>query len=97
MNNEHVLEVTDKSGRTIHLSKRQWTHIRKKHPEIESLEMLRQGIENFDKITTNDFDPSVFYFRKYFKPKKSKNKYLCTVVKYLNGNGYIITAYFDKK
>ena len=96
MDKNHILEVVDKSRRKIHLSKKQWAHIRKKHPEIENLEMLKEGIESFDKVTSQSFDPTVRYFRKYFKHRKALNKFLCIAVKYLNGEGYIITAYFDK-
>ncbi|HJX50182.1 MAG TPA: hypothetical protein VJ438_01835 [Candidatus Nanoarchaeia archaeon] len=92
----YVFEITDKSGRKIHLSKKQWAHIRKKHPEIEDFEMLKEGIEKFDKVTNYGYDPSVHYFYKHFKHKQPPNRHLCIAIKYLNGEGYIITAYFDK-
>jgi len=59
--------------------------------------MLKEGIEKFDKITNHDFDPSVHYFYKFYKPKRPSKRYLCVAIKYLNGEGYILTAYFDKK
>jgi len=93
----HVLELIDKYGETIHLSKKQWSHISKKHPEIESLEILKEGITKYDKITNHSFDPTVYYFYKFYKYKRAPYKFLCIAVKYLNGTGYIITAYFDKK
>ncbi len=67
MQEDYVFEIIDNSGRKIHLSKKQWTHIRKKHPEIENLEILESGIKNFDKITCNDFDSSVHYFKNTLK------------------------------
>ncbi len=33
-------------------------------------------------------------FYKYFKHKKQKSKFLKVVVKYLNGEGFIISAHF---
>jgi hypothetical protein len=39
-------------------------------------------------------DTNVRYYYKYYKNRKSKAKYLRVIVKYLNGEGFIITAYF---
>jgi hypothetical protein len=94
---DYVFEITDKSGRKIHLSKERWTHIRKKHPEIETYEIIKEGIGKFDKITSHDFDSSVHYYCKFYKHKKPSKRYLCVAIKYLNGEGYVITAYFDNK
>lgn len=93
---DYLFEITDKSGRKVHLSEKQWAHIRKKHPEVEDFDMLREGIEKFDKVTNYGYDSSVHYFYKYFKHKQLPNRYLCIAIKYLNGEGYVITAYFDK-
>lgn len=38
---DYVFEIIDKSGRKIHLTKERWTHIRKKHLEIEETEISR--------------------------------------------------------
>ena len=94
---DYILKIADKTGRKIYLSKKQWTHIRKKHPEIENLEMLKEGIESFDKVTNYSYDQTVHYYYKYLKHKQSPNRFLCIAIKYLNSEGYIITAYFDKK
>jgi len=94
---DYILELTDKSGRKIHLSKKQWAHIRKKHPEIEDFEILREGIEKFDKVKNYDYDSSVHHYYKFFKNRKPSQRFLCIAVKYLNGEGYIITAFFDVK
>ena len=94
---DYLFEIIDESGRKIHLSNERWTHIKKKHPEIENQEMLKEGIEKFDKITKHDFDPSVHYHYKFYKHKRQSKRYLCVAIKYLNGEGYVITAYFDTK
>ena len=43
-----VFEIVDKTGRKIHLSKTQWTHIREEHPHVIETE----DIENTLKINT---------------------------------------------
>jgi len=96
MDKNHVLELIDKSGRKIYLSDKQWIHIRKKHPEIKDLDMLKEGIEKFDKITNYSYDPSVHYYYKFYKHQKKLKRFLCIAIKYLNREGYIITAYFNK-
>lgn len=91
---DYIFEIVDKSGRRIHLTKERWSHIRKKHPEVEDLEEVEQSLRNPDKITPNYSDKTVQRYYKYFKNKRLP--YLLVIVKYLNGEGYIVTAYFDR-
>lgn len=90
----NVFEVKDKTGRRIRLTKKQWGHIRKKHPEVEKHEIIEETILNPDKITDYDIDDSIKYFYKHYKHRNSPEKYLHIVVKYLNGEGFILTAQF---
>jgi len=90
----HVFEITDKTGRIIRLTKEQWSHIRKKHPEVESYELIEETTIKPDKITDYDLDNSVKYYYKYYKHRHSNEKYLQVIVKYLNGDGFILTAQF---
>lgn len=91
-----IFEVIDKTGRKIHLSKERWGHIRKKHPEIEDLELIKQVLESANKIKDYELDKSTNYYYKYLKNIKSSAKYLLVIVKYLNGDGFIVTAYFER-
>jgi len=93
----NILEVVDKTGRRIHLSKTQWIHIRKKHPEVENYEEIEETLKNPLKITSYKPDQSMEYYYRYFKNKPSPNQYLLVLVKYLNGDGYVIIAYYDKR
>jgi len=92
MNN--IFEIIDKTGRKIRLTKRQWKHIRKKHPEVDKYELIEESISQSDKMTDYDMDESVKYYYKYYKHRSSNEKYLQVVVKYLNGEGFILTAQF---
>lgn len=63
-----------------------------KHPEMANqLEQIKDALQHPLKITNCDFDEKLAYYYKY---SKENNNYLRVIVKYLNGNGYIITAYF---
>ncbi len=87
---DNVFEVIDKTGRKIYLSKERWKHITIEHSNV-TMWHIEETIVNYQKIITNK-DVNNYYA--YFKDKKEKSKYLKVVVKYLNGNGFIITAYF---
>ena len=46
-----------------------------------------------DKIIEYDPEERMVHYYRYFKDSKSP-RYLLVVVKYLNGEGFILTAYF---
>ena len=95
---KHIFEIIDKTGRKIRLTKRQWWETNLKHPNMAVyLEEIKETIIKPDSITDYSFDKGVRYYYKYFKHIKSKNKYLLVIVKYLNGDGFIIKSYFERK
>ena len=88
-----IFEIIDKTGRKIRLTKEQWKHIQKKHPNLE-INDIKIAIKNSIVIYQIDGEIAVYYF--YFKHRKEISKYLKIIVKYLNGKGYVITSYFVK-
>lgn len=92
---DYIFETTDKSGRKIRLTKKQWSHIRQHHSDVESLDEILKTIENPDNILS-DVRENVETFFKYFKHKKLNSKFLKVIVRYLNGEGFIITAHFTR-
>jgi len=89
-----ILEVKDKTGRKIYLTDERYLHI-KKHPEMQnSIRIIEETIRNPHKTTDYSLDPDTKYYYKHYKDRKSKGKYLRVVVKHLNGEGFVITAYF---
>ena len=90
-----IFEVIDKSGRAIHLSKNQWSHIIRDHPEAAPfLELFKETLQSPTKIIAYSSEQGIFYYYKYFKRGKAPQPYLLIIVKYLNHHGFIITAYF---
>lgn len=89
-----IFNTTDKTGRSIHLSKERWKHIRTEHGKIVEPEEIEKVIINPLKITKSDRDPSVAWYYIY---KKQRKRYLKVAVKYLNGEGYIITTHYTTK
>jgi len=89
-----IFEVFDKTGRKIHLSKERWSHIRTEHPEISEPNDLVLALSSTQKMLLSDRDENVMW---YFMFKKEKKLYLKVAVKYLNGEGYVITAHYTSK
>ena len=86
-----IFEIIDKSERKIHLSKERWNHVLK-HPEMANqVERIIETLQYPTTILQFHDDPKVhFYFRYY----KDRGEYLFISVKYLNGEGFLITSYY---
>ena len=83
-----IFETIDKSGRKIYLTKERLLHIQK-HPYMHnSLDKIKETLSKPNKIIPES--RKHLYFRYY----KELNQYLLIAVKYLNGEGFIITAYY---
>ena len=90
--NDVIFEVIDKTERKIRLTGRQWKHIKQDHPEIENEEIIEDVIKSPVKIT-QPYNGDKHYYYKYCKDRETSDKYLLVIVKYLNGHGFIITAF----
>jgi len=93
----YVLEVIDKSGKKVHLSKERWKHILK-HPHMhDQIEAIQDTLKSPITIRYFEGDENVRYFYKEFKDKDISERYLLVSVKYLNREGFIITSFFTNK
>ncbi len=91
---DDIFEITDKTKRRIKLTQKGWKHIRDEHPEIIDYEELIKVITKPDKILSSDRDDSVAW---YFLYNKQRKEYMKVSVKYLNGEGFVITAHHTSK
>ena len=81
----------------VRTTKRYWNYIIEvKHPESfkkigfeKSAEIVKDALRNPDIIVRERIDPKVYIYYKRYK----KRYFICVVVKHLNEEGYIITAY----
>jgi len=92
----YIFKTRDKTGRTIILTKERWAHIRIEHSNVENFWEIEICILRPDKIISDEREDVNIYF-KYFKHKKRKPKFLKTIIKYLNGEGFVISAHFVRK
>ena len=62
------------------------------HPEITDYEEIIAALANPLKINSSFYNPDSIKW--YYKFDKKKNRYLMVAVKYLNGEGFVITSYY---
>ena len=92
-----IFEITDKTGRKIRLTNRQWSHILKRHYDMTNYqEEIKETLKNPQKITDHPYDKNSRYYYNYLKHKQGPNKYLLVIVNYLNGEGFVVTTYFRR-
>ena len=90
----HIFEITDKTGRKILLSKKKWSHILDHKGMEQYLGEIKDALINPTLIVQHKFDSNR---RNYYKYYKNKKRYLLVSVKYLNGEGYVVTSFITRK
>ena len=94
---EFIFEIKDKSGRRIRLPKGRYKHILG-HPHMhEQVENIKITLRNPTTTRYNEEDENIRYFYKEFKNRDPSERYLLVSVKYLNGNGFVITSFFTNR
>ncbi|MEK6952932.1 MAG: hypothetical protein AABX29_08015 [Nanoarchaeota archaeon] len=92
---DNIFSIVDKTGRKIRLTKTQYGHVIR-HKGIEHyIEEIKQTLVKPLKIIRRE-EGSLYDYYTHNKHRLSPFKYLKVVVKYLNGEGFVITAYFVK-
>lgn len=86
-------EVTDKTRRKIRLTDRQFEHILAHKGMENHMEEIKDTLRNPLKIIPHE-EGDLYDYYNYYKNRKQKSKYFQVVVKYLNGHGFVLTAYF---
>ena len=61
------------------------------------IENIKETITNPQTIIDYELETEIRYYYRFYKHVKSEAKFLRVVVKYLNGEGYIVTAYFVER
>ena len=91
MSSESLFEVVTKLGKTIRVSQSYWDYIvNVKHPSMSGLaEVARASLTEPIEVRRSKRDPTVHLY--YGRHEGAL--LCCVVVKLLNGDGFIITAY----
>ena len=81
-----------------YLSEERWKHIKYEHPVVANrLEEIKDTLVSPTAIRKSDHDENVRFYYRYYKNIKLKEKYLFVMIRYLNGNGFIITSFYINK
>ncbi len=95
---DFVFEITDKTGRKIHLTKERWTHIKKhSHMDENMMEELKKILKEGSIIRYSEDNENVLFYYREFKKMPSEERYLFVSVKYLNNEGFVVTSFFTNK
>lgn len=90
-----IFEIKAKSGRVVYLTDERWKHISTEHPLLANkIEDIKDALVAPLSIRKSKFDENVRHYYKYYK---NLRKYLMVSVKYLNGGGFVITAFYTNK
>jgi len=90
-----VFEVVDKTGRLIRMTRRQWKHIVQKHPDLSGKEEnIKMALRIPDVIISHRLDKNAANYYRHYKNERS---YLLVSVRYLNGDGFVITSFYTRR
>jgi len=89
--------LTDFQGRGIRLTDERLAHIYE-HPEMIGQDhRIEETLSAPDSIVLSNKDPTVHLYHRFFADTPVSPKYLVVVVKFLNDDAFIITAFFTDK
>ena len=91
-----VFSILDKNGKMVYLTSERLKHIQK-HPHMhDPIENIKEVLKNPQTIRYEN-QKGIVYFYKEFKQMDPLEKYLMVSVKYLNGQGFVITSFFTNR
>ena len=92
-----IFEINSKLEKKIRLTEVQWAHIRIKHSELDNqLSKMIETLKEPDLVCYSSDEENYQYY-KYFAKTPVNEKYLLVIVKHLNKEGFVITAFFVGK
>ena len=87
--------LEDFNKRRIRLTDERQQHLESTHPEMKGqLGRIHQTLAGPDKVVRSRTDPFVELFYKLYQSTPVTKKYLCIVVKSVDNDHFVITAYF---
>lgn len=92
-----VFTVVDQFKRTIRLTARQHEHICSRQEMQDQEDRIRESIALPDVVKVSQHDPQVLCYYRWYETTPVTRKYLLCIVKVLNHEGFIITAFYTDK
>ena len=94
---EPLQRLLDYQNRQVRLTHERLTHILQ-HPEMAEMQSAIQAtLRQPQTVRRSKTDASVYLYYRHYEGTPVGSKWLCVVVKYLEEDGFIITAYLTDK
>lgn len=94
MNNQILI---DYEGRKIRLTEERWQHILS-HPEMKNLSsLIIETVSKPELVRQSNTDQTVYLYYCYQTQTIVGDKWLCVVVKLLDNDAFVITAYLTDR
>lgn len=91
----NVFEISDKTGRIVYLTQERWSHIVQHHPDMANkLEEVKLCLTKPTIIISHKYDDKS---ANYYRYQKETGDYILTIIKYLNGKGFVKSAFYTSK
>ena len=92
-----VFELRSKLGKRVRLTQVQWKHITTRHRELRRQRArIRRTLQDPDFVLYSHSDDNYQYY-KFFPKTPVTEKHLLVVVRHLNDEGFVLTAFFLRK
>jgi len=90
--------IVDVFNRKVRLTKERLKHLFDNHPEMEGqLENIETTLASPEIVIRSNSDESVELFYEFYTNTEVGDKWLCVVLKNLQNDFFVITAYFTDK
>ena len=87
----------DYQGKRIRLTEERLAHILE-HPEMKDVEpRIEQTLAQPERVMESLSDPQARLYYRYYVSTRIGNKHLCVVVKMLEADAFVVTAYLTDK
>jgi len=95
---ETIFKVVAKFGKKIFLTKNQYEHVRKRHPEVTGeIEEIKRTLVSPQIVRRSMYHEKVWLFYRFFKDTPVSEKYLMVAARIVNNEGFVVTSYFTDK
>ena len=89
---------TDEHGNEVRLTGERLRHILQRHPEMAfQMHRLAETLASPDAVRPSGSNPATQLYYRLYPDLRSRNRYVCLVVKRERSYSFILTAYLDRR
>jgi len=92
-----IFTVVDQFRRVIRLTKERHAHVVERPEMVGQEEHIRETIAFPNLVKVSQYDAQVLCYYRWYETTPVAKKYLLCIVKVLDGEGFVITAFYTDK